>query len=481
MAHVMKTVAIVVVAGGLGCVAGAAGKDELEKRIGVMIRAAKIGVEARSVEQGEAVVTGDASSEVPTSVSATWTDERSGTEPARSGGPPKEVWIAQATSRAMLGKAIRPIVEPPMTVSDRAGAAGSGDRQRRLAQAIQSELQRVGCYSGSIDGEWGAETRRAMKAFNDRVNATLPITQPDYILLTLLQGHAAKACGATCPPGQAEAENGSCQPRSVLAEARRQSAVPSPPASVASQPVAPAQAERARRDAAPRTPRKDVSELAITAAERARLIAEEAKADGEQQRIAAAEQRKRRRAAEAEAKAVADRLSRLAEADRARERAEQRRREELAALVARQAVTSPTTRASAHATGIEPRVASALSVTTSPADAPHTRTDQPVPSAAPLRQDTGQGAAHAPASSSPASPVSPAQWANEEASARRKPKEAKFVGRFMPPPTYRVGRLPASQPQRTRREVVFVNAPRGPTRRGPGPQELFREMQRRSP
>ncbi len=63
-----------------------------------------------------------------------------------------------------------------------------GDRVA-LARALQRELKRVGCYSGEITGVWTTSTRMAMRAFTERVNATLPIDKPDPVLLSLVQGH----------------------------------------------------------------------------------------------------------------------------------------------------------------------------------------------------------------------------------------------------------------------------------------------------
>jgi hypothetical protein len=56
-----------------------------------------------------------------------------------------------------------------------------------------------------------------MRAFMERVNATLPIEDPDYILLTLVQGHATQACGVGCPSGQTSSESGRCLPNAVVA------------------------------------------------------------------------------------------------------------------------------------------------------------------------------------------------------------------------------------------------------------------------
>jgi hypothetical protein len=91
------------------------------------------------------------------------------------------------------------------------------DARRELTRDLQKELRRVGCYDGEISGYWGAASKRAMSAFTDRVNATLPVEEPDYILLTLVQGHAAQACGKSCPAGQSMSGDGKCIANSVLA------------------------------------------------------------------------------------------------------------------------------------------------------------------------------------------------------------------------------------------------------------------------
>ena len=62
-----------------------------------------------------------------------------------------------------------------------ADSENEGDR-RELTRALQRELKRVHCYDGPIDGEWLLQSKRATKAFLDRVNASLPIDKPDQIL-----------------------------------------------------------------------------------------------------------------------------------------------------------------------------------------------------------------------------------------------------------------------------------------------------------
>jgi len=76
-----------------------------------------------------------------------------------------------------------------------------------------------------LPGNTGS-TRRAMAAFMERVNASLPLDQPDYILLALVKGHTGIACGAECPTVQVAAANGQFLPQAVVARAIRKSQQP---------------------------------------------------------------------------------------------------------------------------------------------------------------------------------------------------------------------------------------------------------------
>jgi hypothetical protein len=67
-----------------------------------------------------------------------------------------------------------------------------------LARALQRELKRAGCYHGEINGIWTPSTRQAMKTYTDIANARLPVTNPDPVLLALLQGDQHLGCTARC-------------------------------------------------------------------------------------------------------------------------------------------------------------------------------------------------------------------------------------------------------------------------------------------
>jgi hypothetical protein len=89
-----------------------------------------------------------------------------------------------------------------------------------LARQIQSELRRVGCYDGEVNGLWTTSTRFAMQVFTERVNARLPLDKPDPAHLALIQGQQGRVCGSPpCGTGDARHSDARCQAATNLARA----------------------------------------------------------------------------------------------------------------------------------------------------------------------------------------------------------------------------------------------------------------------
>lgn len=128
---------------------------------------------------------------------------------------------AEPATPVAPGSVPRPQVLASLPQTEQAEREKAQQSKRQLVTDLQRELTRVGCYSGEIDGEWTAAARRSMQTFTERVNARLPLDEPDYILLTLVKGHAAEACGRSCPVGQALAGDGRCVPRALIVKRER--------------------------------------------------------------------------------------------------------------------------------------------------------------------------------------------------------------------------------------------------------------------
>jgi hypothetical protein len=91
------------------------------------------------------------------------------------------------------------VVRPDSFRAPRPAATASPVDSFTLARALQRELKRAGCYHGEIDGNWNTSTRRAMKTYIDIANAKLPVTNPDPVLLALIQGDQHMGCAERCP------------------------------------------------------------------------------------------------------------------------------------------------------------------------------------------------------------------------------------------------------------------------------------------
>lgn len=96
-----------------------------------------------------------------------------------------------------------------------------GEARRTLVTEIQTELVRTGCYEGAADGTWSAETRAAMASFLKRVNAKLPMEEPDFVLLTLVRSQSSGTCALECPSGEVLTSERQCIPASILAQANK--------------------------------------------------------------------------------------------------------------------------------------------------------------------------------------------------------------------------------------------------------------------
>ena len=147
-------------------------------------------------------------------------------QPAKGTAAPVDVAPVESKKSPVAFAPIKPwttVVTADSQTQGRLTSSKPGDDATRmqLTRDLQRELQRVGCYGGEVSGNWTPSTKRAMSAFMDRVNATLPVEEPDYILLTLVQGHTATACGAACPSGQGLSNDGRCVPQAVIAQASR--------------------------------------------------------------------------------------------------------------------------------------------------------------------------------------------------------------------------------------------------------------------
>jgi Caspase domain len=86
-----------------------------------------------------------------------------------------------------------------------------------LIRKVQSELARLGCDPGNIDGKWGAKARGALAQFAKLTKVSLDPDQPDATMLATLAQRTARVCPLVCDPDEFE-RNGKCVTKPVVAQ-----------------------------------------------------------------------------------------------------------------------------------------------------------------------------------------------------------------------------------------------------------------------
>jgi len=98
-------------------------------------------------------------------------------------------------------------------------ATGSFDN----AVLLQKELQRVGCYGGRLDGDWGRGSRRAMERFNSLARTAYSVDVPASATIDGIRAVTSQVCIATATaplPAKVKKSASVQQPRSVARCAR---------------------------------------------------------------------------------------------------------------------------------------------------------------------------------------------------------------------------------------------------------------------
>lgn len=109
----------------------------------------------------------------------------------------------------------------PQTVTqhDAPKSVQAGDvwARRELAVEIKRGLKRLGCFDGSISGDWDRSAQLATRAFLASVNARLPFSEPDLILAALVRAQVSQISTVAYSQRHSGVVNSGCLPSVVEA------------------------------------------------------------------------------------------------------------------------------------------------------------------------------------------------------------------------------------------------------------------------
>lgn len=108
--------------------------------------------------------------------------------------------VAGLTEPLDTAEALQPV--RPMPAIDTSDSAA-------LTRALQSELDRVGCDPGAIDGNWGEKGRNALREFAEEAKLALPVDEPTVAALQAVSAQKDRVCALSCAAGEVM-RNGEC-------------------------------------------------------------------------------------------------------------------------------------------------------------------------------------------------------------------------------------------------------------------------------
>ena len=79
-----------------------------------------------------------------------------------------------------------------------------GLRPEEVIVAVQTELKRVGCDPGAIDGDWGGRSREALAAFGHFAKIDVGKLAPSPEILEVIKGKAEVVCAGPAPAPEPE-------------------------------------------------------------------------------------------------------------------------------------------------------------------------------------------------------------------------------------------------------------------------------------
>jgi uncharacterized caspase-like protein len=120
--------------------------------------------------------------------------------------------LAKAAEDAKAAEADKAAAEAKIaaeqkTKDDKAAAltppAEKSDQQATvdLPRSLQSELRRVGCNTGSVDGNWNATSQRSLDLFNKYAGMKLDVKVASIDALDAVKAKSGRICPLVCEPG----------------------------------------------------------------------------------------------------------------------------------------------------------------------------------------------------------------------------------------------------------------------------------------
>ncbi|WP_461356864.1 caspase family protein [Bradyrhizobium sp. USDA 4454] len=105
-----------------------------------------------------------------------------------------------ATDQA-AAQAAAPPAPPAPEKTTTVAALATGSPEVDVVKSVQTELRRVGCLTGAVDGDWNAASQRSLTLFNRYAGTRLGIKTANLDTLDVIKLKQARVCPLVCEPG----------------------------------------------------------------------------------------------------------------------------------------------------------------------------------------------------------------------------------------------------------------------------------------
>jgi hypothetical protein len=134
--------------------------------------------------------------------SAKAADEARAAQEARAATLQKALEDAKASeSRAAEGNTADKPIGPIASLSPADKLGDTAPAAEQIPRLLQTELRRLGCYTGTVDGNWSEATQRALTLFNKRAGTRLDIRNASLDTLDVLKQKNERVCPLVCEHG----------------------------------------------------------------------------------------------------------------------------------------------------------------------------------------------------------------------------------------------------------------------------------------
>jgi len=106
----------------------------------------------------------------------------------------------------------RVAMAPTTEASESTGSSLVPSDPAKLIRDLQTELKRIGCLDGAADGDWGNQSKRALKDFAHHAKLSIPNDEPTEDALRAAAAMKTRVCPVVCD-GDEKLVNGRCVAR----------------------------------------------------------------------------------------------------------------------------------------------------------------------------------------------------------------------------------------------------------------------------